>query len=111
MPPPPAVTNQGVNKLLVPLLRSPLHGLVSRGLLLITVTGRRTGRKFTIPVSYRERDGVVRIGVGAPAGKQWWRNLREPAPVTLRLRGRDRAGIAVARGDAKAGVTVEVTLE
>src|ERR1700759_4682265 len=100
MPPPPAVTNKGVNRLLVPLLNSRFHGLVSRGLLLITVTGRKTGRQFTIPVSYSERDGVVRIGGGAPEGKQWWRTLREPSPVKLRLRGRDRAGIAVAHGDA-----------
>ena len=49
--------------------------------------------------------------MGAPEGKQWWRNLREPAPVTLRLKGRDRTGTAQAHGTAKSGVTVEVTLD
>jgi hypothetical protein len=34
------------------LLRSPLHGLVSGRIMLLTVTGRRSGRSFTVPVSY-----------------------------------------------------------
>jgi hypothetical protein len=106
------VINQTVNRVTRPLLRSPAHGLLSRRLLLITVTGRRSGRRFTIPVSYLERDGRLLIQPSAPERKLWWRNLRgEGAPVRVRLRGRDRTGHAVARGDEHAGVRVEVTLD
>ncbi len=111
MPPPPAVTNIGVNRLVKPLLQSRFHGVLSGRLLLITVTGRKSGRRFTIPVQYSERGGVISIGVGRPAEKQWWRNLRGGAPVQLRLRGSERTGQAVAHGDPSTGVTVEVRLD
>jgi hypothetical protein len=105
------VINQTVNRVTRPILRSRWHGRLSDRLLLITVTGRRSGRIFTIPVSYVERDGRLLIQPSAPERKLWWRNLRgDGAPVQVRLRGRDRTGHAVARGDERTGVRVEVTL-
>lgn len=84
------------------LLRSPLHGLASGGLALLTVTGRRSGRSFTFPVQYaRDGDTIVLIP-GRPDTKTWWRNLVEPARVGLRLRGRDMRGTAVATRDPEA---------
>ena len=106
-----AVQNRMVNPLVRGLLRSPAHGLLSRRLLLITVTGRRTGRRFTIPVGYRETDGGIEVAVGWPGRKRWWRNLRGGAPVVVRLRGEERAGWAEAHGDERTGVTVSVALE
>jgi deazaflavin-dependent oxidoreductase (nitroreductase family) len=78
------------------VLRSPLHGLVSKGLMLLTVTGRTSGRAYTFPVQYVERDGEILVLAGRATTKSWWRNLREPAPVGMRLRGRDVAGMALA---------------
>jgi hypothetical protein len=107
-----AVFNRVGNPAIRLLLQSPLHPLVSRQLALITVTGRKSGATYTIPVAYRP-DGAegVKIGVGWPERKRWWRNLRgEGAPVTLRLRGEERRGHAVARGDERSGVAVEVRL-
>lgn len=69
------------------LLRSPFHGLISRSILLITVTGRRSGRRITTPVSYWEDGGA--LWVMSSRNRTWWRNLTGGAPVTLRLRGRD----------------------
>ena len=107
-----AVFNRVGNPAVRLLLRSPLHGLASRQLALITVTGRRSGRSFTIPVGYRRDGDVVTVPVGWPERKLWWRNLRgEGAPVQLRLRGVERTGHAVARGDEASGVSVEVRLE
>ena len=34
------------------VLRSPLHGMLSNGMMLITVTGSKTGKKYTTPVEY-----------------------------------------------------------
>jgi hypothetical protein len=108
-----AVFNRTANPAIKLLLRSPLHPLLSGGLALVTVTGRRSGREFTFPVSYgRPSDDRVTITVGWPERKKWWRNLRgEGAPVRLRLRGEERTGHAVARGDAESGVTVEIALD
>lgn len=107
-----AVFNGTANRVVRPLLRSPLHRLVSGRLALITVTGRRSGREFTFPVTYYAEEGGVRIEVGWPDQKLWWRNLRgEGGPVRLRIRGVERTGHAVARGDERTGVTVKVQLD
>jgi hypothetical protein len=92
------------------VLRSPLHGLVSDRLALITVTGRRSGRKYTFPVGYEQEGDRVQITVGWPEGKRWWRNLRQGGEVQLWLRGVERNGQALARRDERSGVTVEVVL-
>ncbi len=83
-----------LNPLIAGILRSPLHFLLSFGLMLITVTGRRSGRSYTIPVGYRRVDGGLVVMVSRARRKQWWRNYREPSPVALRLRGREVLGRA-----------------
>jgi len=106
-----AFYNRTVNPAVRLLLRSPLHPALSGRLALITVTGRRSGRRFAIPVAYRREDGHVKIVAGWPERKRWWRNLRGGAPVRIRLAGEEHSGWAVARGDERSGVTVDVTLE
>jgi hypothetical protein len=76
------------------------------------VTGRRSGREFTFPVNYYMEGDRARINVGWPDQKLWWRNLRgEGGPVRLRIRGAEKTGHAVARGDERSGVVVEVQLD
>jgi deazaflavin-dependent oxidoreductase (nitroreductase family) len=72
------------------VLRSPLHGMVSSYLTLITFSGRKSGKTYTTPVSYFRQDDLVHIFTHA----NWWKNLRGGAPVTLRLRGEELCGIA-----------------
>ena len=103
-----ALWNRSGNRAVVLLLRSPLHPLVSRRLMLITVTGRRTGREHTLPVAFQESGEHLTVPVLWPQRKLWWRNLRDGAPVRLRLRGANRTGQARAIVDDEGGVTVEV---
>lgn len=77
------------------VLRSRFHWILSRGLALITVTGRRTGRRYTIPVGYLETADAVVVLVGDAPSKTWWRNYREAGPIEVRLRGVMRRGRAV----------------
>lgn len=90
------------NLVVIGLLRSPLHRLASGSLLLITYRGRRSGRHFTIPVMYAEREGALTILAGHAERKLWWRNLRGGAQVEVLLRGRRLRGEAtiVEMGDA-----------
>lgn len=44
--------NRVVNPLVRAPFRSPLHPLLSRRLVLLRVTGRRSGRTFELPVGY-----------------------------------------------------------
>ena len=83
-----------INPLVGALLKSPLHSLCSDSLMLITFTGRSSGRQFTTPVRYIRDGDIVRCFTSST--NQWWRNLRGGADVTLRLRGRDFAYFATA---------------
>ncbi|HXQ22562.1 MAG TPA: nitroreductase/quinone reductase family protein [Candidatus Acidoferrales bacterium] len=77
-----------LNPLVAAILRSPLHWLLSPGLMLITVTGRKSGRRYTIPVGYHQAADAVIVMVGEAPSKTWWRNYRDPGPIELRLRGK-----------------------
>jgi deazaflavin-dependent oxidoreductase (nitroreductase family) len=106
-----AVFNRTANPLVRAVLGSPLHPLLSRGLALITVTGRRSGRRFTFPVGYRQDADRVTINVGWPERKRWWRNLRDGDQVEIQIRGHRRVGRAQVHGDEHTGVMVEVQLD
>jgi hypothetical protein len=93
------------------MTRSPLLSrLVGRVFAIVTYTGRRSGKRVSLPVGYRRCDDELLIGVAMPDAKTWWRNfLGEGGPVTVTLDGRERAGHAVATRD-DGGVTVRVQL-
>jgi hypothetical protein len=91
---------------------SPRLGpLLNRNIAMLTYTGRRSGRRFSIPVGYRRTGDEVSIAVHMPDAKTWWRNfLGDGGPLTLRLDGAERSGHAVARRDDDGRVTVTVHL-
>ncbi|MFJ1767296.1 hypothetical protein ACIOD2_43670 [Amycolatopsis sp. NPDC088138] len=103
---------EGFNRRVVALRSSRRWGAaVRRHLTIVTYTGRRSGRTFSIPVGYRHTGDTVVIGVRIPGKKNWWRNFTgEGGPITVELDGGDRSGHAIAREDPKAGVTVTVQL-
>jgi deazaflavin-dependent oxidoreductase (nitroreductase family) len=83
-----------LNALVRRILCSRWHAALSGALLLLTYTGRRTGRLRSIPVQYATDGEALVVLAGRPARKRWWRNLSGGAPVTVRLRGRSFAGRA-----------------
>ena len=104
--------NRAVNPALRAVLRSPLHRLASRRLALITYTGRRSGREYTIPTFYRDKGDEVTIAVGWPDRKVWWRNLTgEGGPVRLVVKGQELRGHAVATRDRGRDALVRVRVE
>jgi hypothetical protein len=60
---------------------TPLSGR----LMLVFLTGRKTGRSYRQPVSY-VRQGTTLL---TPGGGKWKLNLEEGRPVGIRLRGRN----------------------
>jgi len=83
------------NPLVAAVLRSPFHWFLSFGLMLITVTGRRTGRRYTIPVGYQRHDDVLTVLVSEAPKKQWWRNFHDPTPVKVHVKGKTLSGTAL----------------
>ncbi len=85
------------NSIIPRLLRSPLHFLVSGQVMLVTFTGRKSGKVYTTPVEYcRDNERVVFF---TQRGRAWWKNLRDDAAVTVRIEGRDLTGRAHAITD------------
>ena len=67
----PAALLRMVNPVLRTVLQSRLHRALSRELMLLHVTGRRSGRVYVFPVGRYELDGQL----VASAGGAWRRNL------------------------------------
>lgn len=74
------------NPIVLALLHSPLHGLLDGQTTAITVTGRKSGKSYTVPVSYVQ-DGEHLLVI-SQKDRMWWKNLRGGAPVTVFLKGR-----------------------
>jgi deazaflavin-dependent oxidoreductase (nitroreductase family) len=76
-----------VNLVVRGVLRTPVLGRVIGGrLVTLYVVGRRSGRRYTVPVSYLARGDDLLIGTSSG----WARNLRTGEPVALRFKGRVR---------------------
>jgi hypothetical protein len=83
---PPAALVRAINPLARLLLRSPAHGLLDPTVLLLHVTGRKTGRSYDIPVGYASVDDRLILVTVA----RWRVNLRGGADVEVTWRGRRR---------------------
>ncbi len=106
-----AIWNRTGNQVVRGLIGSPLHPLVSGRMALITVTGRRSGRRHTLPVGYQRKGETLEIPVLWAERKLWWRNLGDGAPVVVRLRGADRGGTGRAEVADDGSVKVLVDLD
>jgi deazaflavin-dependent oxidoreductase (nitroreductase family) len=87
-----AFFNRLGNPILSALLRSPLHAVMGDGTMLVSVTGRRSGKRYTTPVNYHRQGD--RLTVISLRDRTWWRNLRGGAEVGVHLRGQARRGRA-----------------
>ena len=81
------------NAVAVALLRSPFHAVLGPTIVL-TVTGRRSGRRFTFPVVHAADGDRMVVVAGHGATKTWWKNLRPAAEVRVTVGGRQRVGTA-----------------
>lgn len=88
-----------VNGALTMMLRTPhLQRVIGRLFALMTVTGAKTGRRYTTPVQYMEHDGE--FVVLSQRMRKWWRNISTRPEVEMRVRGADLHGHArIASGD------------
>lgn len=80
------------NPIMVWLLHSPFHGMLSGSMMVVTYIGRSSGKAYHLPVSYL-RKGETLLTISYKR-RTWWRNLRGGAPVTLHLQGKDINGWA-----------------
>ena len=82
-----------MNKVPAAVLRSPLHHMMSNKYLLLSFTGRKSGKRYTTPVAYLKEGETLLMTTDSP----WWKNLRGTdgagPPVSVRVKGREYEGI------------------
>lgn len=107
-PPPPRWVLHTMNRVMRPLLRSPLAKHMN-GVMLLEFRGRRTGRTYRVPVNCNRVEGVLMAFTEAP----WRRNFEGGAPVTLVHRGvaHDTRGELVAMTPEQMGRAVRESLD
>lgn len=66
------------------LLRLPFPTPLSGRLMLLSYTGRKSGKAYQTPVSYVQQGDTLL----SPGGGNWKWNLQDGRPVQIRLRGR-----------------------
>jgi len=106
-PRPPRPVRILVNALATTILRSSGHGIRSNRLLLLTFTGRKSGKEFTTPMRYIQEGETLLLKVVYP----WWKNLVDEASVRVLLRGNMRIGIAEVLPESNGEVVVKIHLK
>jgi deazaflavin-dependent oxidoreductase (nitroreductase family) len=88
------------------ILRSPLHRLMSNKTLLLSYTGRRSGKEYATPINYHRVGPDVLVATDSP----WWHNFETPLSARVRLQGRDVAvtGQVVSDADEAADALSEL---
>jgi deazaflavin-dependent oxidoreductase (nitroreductase family) len=76
------------------LLRSPLHGFIDRGTLVIRYRGRKSGKVYETPVNYIQ-DGDTLL-ITSYRQRTWWRNLIGGASADVFLKGKKQHAVAEA---------------
>ena len=74
-----------LNVFMRPVLRLPFATPLTKRLMLVSFTGRKTGKAYQQPLSYVQQGDTLLT----PGGGKWKLNLREDQPVQIRLRGHD----------------------
>lgn len=87
------------NPMMIWLLKSPLHGMISRGVMLVSVTGCKSGRTISTPTNYLRAGNT--LWVISWRERKWWRNVRGGAKVQVLLAGQNLEGRAVIIEDEK----------
>jgi deazaflavin-dependent oxidoreductase (nitroreductase family) len=68
------------------IIRSPLHPLLGDSFAVISLTGRKTGRRISTPINVaRESDGFTVVSFRS---RTWWKNLRGGRTAELRVGGK-----------------------
>jgi len=93
-----------LNQLMTFLLRSPLQGPLGSQLVLLTFTGRKSGKTYTTPLGYTREGNTVVLFTDHP----WYKNLQENPSVTLRLQGKQVQGNAEVIHDDKERIAKEL---
>ena len=76
-----------INFVVVSISKSLFHPLISKSILVLQFRGRKTGKKYLIPVSYCEYSKQQLVCV-TDRPNIWWRNLISVEEIEILFRGK-----------------------
>jgi hypothetical protein len=88
-PPMPQFLFKLANPMMKMMLNSPFHGQMSERLMVLSFTGCKTGKHYSTPVGYVRQDSQIFVFTHSA----WRFNFQQPAPVRMRIQGKDVQGI------------------
>ena len=74
-----------INRVVRLILQSPLHGILSKSIMLIRFRGLKTGKEYATPVRYMVRENEIYCFSNNES--RWWRNIRDETLIRLLVRG------------------------
>jgi hypothetical protein len=81
---PPDAVLRFINPMMKLLLRTPLMGAARNQLMVVSFTGRKSGRHYSIPLSAHLIDNILYALTGA----SWKQNFRDGAPAQVLYNGK-----------------------
>ena len=100
---------QKIHRVLYAIGLGPLVGKI---VLLLTTTGRKSGKKRVTPLQYEEIDGLYYLGAARGLKADWVRNIQSCPEVEIRVGVRHFCGVAeIVNDPAKFADFMEVRLE
>lgn len=82
------IFHKATNPFVYFVLNSPLHLMISGRLVLITYTGKKSGKKHSLPVQYAKSHDELIVVAGYHQHKKWWRNLLQQSTINVCYRGK-----------------------
>lgn len=73
-----------LNPVMMAVLRSPLHRPISNAMMILIFEGRKSGKRYMLPVGYLAEDSRLYLF----SHSAWAKNFVGGAPVAMRLRGK-----------------------
>ena len=86
-----------LNPVVIFLASTPLHFLFSHNIVVLKIKGQRSGKIYTIPVTYLKTKGGITC-MTESAGI-WWKNLRQGQQVEIQLAGKCLSAYGTANAD------------
>lgn len=88
-----------LNRVMLGLLAAPgLSAGIGKRLITLYVVGRKSGKRYDVPVAYTEHHGALLVGTRFA----WSKNLRTGEPLEVRYKGRRRsADVEVVRDETE----------
>ena len=72
------------NKIMLGILRSPIHSMISNGIMILGFKGAKSGKTFSTPVNYMEIDS--KIYVMSDRTRIWWKNIKTNPEVEMYIK-------------------------